>query len=66
MHSVIFTNSSHATEIALIPGVVSLILQLFSANTRSLLIYNINKNFFHETISFRFFLNIIVFTITFF
>ena len=66
VHSVIFTNSSHASEIALIPGIVSLILQLFSANTRSLLIYNINKNFLHETISFRFFLNILVFTITFF
>ena len=66
VHSVIFTSSSHASEIALIPGTVSLILQLFSANTRSLLIYNINKNFLHETISFRFFLNILVFTITFF
>ena len=64
--SVIFGNPSHASEIALIPGIVSLILQLFSANTRSLLIYNINKNFLYEAISFRFFLNIFFFIVTFF
>ena len=64
--SVIFGNASHASEIALIPGIVSLILQLFSSNSRSLLIYNINKNFLYEVISFRFFLNIFVFTTAFF
>jgi glycosyltransferase involved in cell wall biosynthesis len=64
--SVIFGNPSHASEIALIPGSVSLILQIFSANARSLLIYNINKKFLYEVISFRFFLNIFFFITTFF
>jgi glycosyltransferase involved in cell wall biosynthesis len=51
--SVLFSNNSLATEIGLVPGIIALINQVFSANSRSLLIYNQQLNFFNQVISFR-------------
>jgi glycosyltransferase involved in cell wall biosynthesis len=51
--SVLFSNNSLATEIGLIPGIIALINQIFSANSRSLLIYNQQLNFFNQIITFR-------------
>jgi len=51
--SVLFSKNSLATEIGLIPGIISLINQVFSANSRSLLIYNQQLNFFNQIITFR-------------
>ena len=51
--SVLFNQIPFATEIGIIPGLVLLITQLFSGNSRSLLIYNDKKNFLNEVINLR-------------
>ena len=42
-----------ATEISVFPGILMLLTQLFSANARSLLIYNDDKEFYNKAVSTR-------------
>jgi len=51
--SVLFSKNYLATEIGIGPGILLLLTQIFSANSRSLLIYNKRINIFHQTMSFR-------------
>ena len=58
--SVIFENSSFAAEIGFFPGIVLLLTQVFSANARSLLLYNIDNKFYDQVINIRFYLGIFI------
>ncbi len=58
--SVIFGNSSFAAEIGVFPGIVLLLTQVFSANARSLLLYNIDNKFYDQVINIRFYLGICI------
>ena len=58
--SVIFGNSSFAAEIGVFPGIVLLLTQVFSANARSLLLYNIDNKFYDQVINIRFYLGIFI------
>ncbi len=58
--SVIFGKSSFAAEIGVFPGIVLLLTQVFSANARSLLLYNRDSNFYNQVISIRFYVGIII------
>jgi len=58
--SVIFGNSSFAAEIGIFPGVVLLLTQVFSANARSLLLYNYDSRFYDQVINTRFYLGILI------
>ena len=63
--SVIFDNSTFAAEIGVFPGIVLLLTQVFSANARSLLLYNIDRSFYDQVINLRFYLGILImFTLT--
>ena len=65
--SVVFNNSFFAAEIGLYPGIVLLLTQVFSANARSLLLYNRDRSFYDQAISLRFYLGLlIVFILTFY
>lgn len=61
--SVFFSKNYLATEIGIGPGILLLLTQIFSANSRSLLIYNKRTNIFHQTISFRLILGFLLFCI---
>ena len=56
--SVIFGNSLFAAEIGVFPGIVLLLTQVFSANARSLLLYNIDNKFYDQVINIRFYVGI--------
>jgi len=58
--SVIFNNSFFAAEIGLYPGIVLLLTQVFSANARSLLLYNRDRSFYDQAINIRFYLGLFV------
>ncbi|MDC1278409.1 glycosyltransferase [Pelagibacteraceae bacterium] len=58
--SVIFDNSTFAAEIGVFPGIVLLLTQVFSANARSLLLYNIDRSFYDQVINLRFYLGILI------
>ena len=58
--SVIFGNSSFAAEIGVFPGIVLLLTQVFSANARSLLLYNVDSKFYDQVISIRFYVGILI------
>ena len=58
--SVIFGNSSFAAEIGVFPGIVLLLTQVFSANARSLLLYNYDSRFYDQVINTRFYLGILI------
>jgi hypothetical protein len=63
--SVIFGNSSFAAEIGVYPGIALLLTQVFSANARSLLIYNRDNKFYDQVINIRFYIGIfIILTLT--
>ena len=63
--SVIFDNSTFAAEIGVFPGIVLLLTQVFSANARSLLLYNTDRSFYDQVINLRVYLGIlIIFTLT--
>jgi hypothetical protein len=63
--SVIFGESSFAAEIGVFPGIVLLLTQVFSANARSLLLYNIDNKFYDQVINIRFYIGIgIMLTLT--
>ncbi len=56
--SVFFNDSSFAAEIGVYPGIVLLLTQVFSANARSLLLYNPNIKFYDQVINLRFYVGI--------
>ena len=58
--SVIFGNSSFAAEIGVFPGIVLLLTQVFSANARSLLLYNVDSKFYDQVINIRFYVGILI------
>ena len=58
--AVIFDSSSFAAEIGVYPGIVLLLTQVFSANARSLLLYNRNNKFYDQVINIRFYVGIII------
>ena len=58
--SVIFDNSYFAAEIGIFPGIVLLLTQVFSANARSLLLYNKDSKFYDEVINIRFYVGFII------
>lgn len=58
--SVIFGSSSFAAEIGVIPGIVLLLTQVFSANARSLLLYNRDSRFYDQVINIRFYVGIFI------
>ena len=63
--SVFFSNSSFAAEIGVFPGIVLLLTQVFSANARSLLLYNLDSKFYDQVINIRFYVGIgILFALT--
>ena len=62
--SAVFQKNSLATDIGIIPGVALLITQIFSANSRSIILYNQSIEFFDRVISFRIFIIIPVLIIT--
>ena len=62
--SAVFQKNSLATDIGIIPGVALLITQIFSANSRSIILYNQSIDFFDKVISFRIFIIIPVLIIT--
>ena len=65
--SVFFGSSSFAAEIGIYPGIVLLLTQVFSANARSLLLYNRDRRFYDQVINIRFYLgSIIVIVLTFY
>lgn len=51
--SAVFQKSTLATDIGIVPGVALLITQIFSANSRSIILYNKSIDFFDKVISFR-------------
>ena len=58
--SVIFGNPSFAAEIGVYPGIVLLLTQVFSANARSLLLYNRDNRFYDQVINIRFYMGIMI------
>ena len=58
--SVVFGSPYFAAEIGVFPGIVLLLTQVFSANARSLLLYNRDNRFYDEVINIRFYLGIII------
>ena len=58
--SVFFGSSSFAAEIGIYPGIVLLLTQVFSANARSLLLYNRDRRFYDQVINIRFYLGSII------
>ena len=58
--SVIFGKSSFAAEIGIFPGIVLLLTQVFSANARSLLLYNVDNKFYHQVINIRVYVGICI------
>ena len=58
--SVIFNNSFFAAEIGIYPGIVLLLTQVFSANARSLLLYNRDRSFYDQAINIRFYLGLLI------
>jgi hypothetical protein len=58
--SVIFNDSSFAAEIGIYPGIILLLTQVFSANARSLLLYNRDRSFYDQAISLRFYLGLLI------
>ena len=52
-----------ATEISVFPGILMLLTQLFSANARSLLIYNNDKEFYNKAVSTRIIIGFIFFSL---
>ena len=58
--SVVFGNSFFAAEIGIYPGIVLLLTQVFSANARSLLLYNRDRSFYDQAINIRFYLGLLV------
>ncbi len=58
--SVIFGSASFASEIGIIPGIVLLLTQVFSANARSLLLYNRDSKFYDQVINIRFYVGIVI------
>jgi glycosyltransferase involved in cell wall biosynthesis len=58
--SVIFGSPSLAAEIGVYPGIVLLLTQVFSANARSLLLYNRDNRFYDQVINMRFYVGIII------
>ena len=50
---VLIGSPTTATEISVFPGILMLLTQLFSANARSLLIYNDDKEFYNKAVSTR-------------
>jgi glycosyltransferase involved in cell wall biosynthesis len=61
--SVIFNDATFAAEVGIFPGIVLLLTQVFSANARSLLIYNPDRKFYDQVINLRFYLGILIFSI---
>ena len=60
--SVVFGSATFAAEIGIIPGIVLLLTQVFSANARSLLLYNRDKKFYDQVINIRFYVGIVIVT----
>ena len=60
--SVIFGSASFAAEIGIMPGIVLLLTQVFSANARSLLLYNRDIKFYDQVINLRFYVGILIVT----
>jgi len=58
--SVIFGDSFFAAEIGVYPGIVLLLTQVFSANARSLLLYNRDRSFYDQAINIRFYLGLLI------
>ena len=58
--AVIFGKPSFAAEIGVFPGIVLLLTQVFSANARSLLLYNIDSKFYDQVINIRFYVGILI------
>ena len=58
--SVIFGKPSFAAEIGVFPGIVLLLTQVFSANARSLLLYNIDSKFYDQVINIRFYVGFLI------
>lgn len=58
--SVISDDSSFAAEIGIYPGIILLLTQVFSANARSLLLYNRDRSFYDQAISLRFYLGLLI------
>ena len=58
--SVLFGNATFAAEIGVIPGIVLLLTQVFSANARSLLLYNRDSRFYDQVVNIRFYVGIII------
>ena len=56
-------NASFAAEVGVFPGIVLLLTQVFSANARSLLIYNPDRKFYDQVINIRFYLGNLIFAI---
>jgi glycosyltransferase involved in cell wall biosynthesis len=62
--SVFFNQIPFATEIGIVPGLVLLITQLFSGNSRSLLIYNDKTKILNEVVNLRANLSFIIFILS--
>ena len=60
--SVIFGSATFAAEIGVFPGIVLLLTQVFSANARSLLLYNRDSKFYDQVINIRFYIGILIIT----
>ena len=58
--SVIFGSATFAAEIGVFPGIVLLLTQVFSANARSLLLYNRDNKFYDQVINIRFYIGILI------
>ena len=58
--AVIFGKPSFAAEIGVFPGIVLLLTQVFSANARSLLLYNVDNKFYDQVVNIRFYLGIMI------
>ena len=58
--SVIYGDSSFSAEIGVYPGIVLLLTQVFSANARSLLLYNPDSKFYDQVTNIRFYLGICI------
>ena len=59
--SVIFNKSTFAADIGVYPGVILLLTQVFSANARSLLLYNRENIFYDQVVNVRFYLGLFIF-----
>ncbi len=59
--SVIFKKSAFAAEIGVYPGILLLLTQVFSANARSLLLYNRENIYYDQVVNIRFYLGFFIF-----